>query len=341
MNIPNATDFGYYVTKYLSDYLPHQTGASKNTLLSYRDTFSLLLEYLEKVRKMSSDKITIAQLDGKLIADFLAWLQTARKYSVSSRNHRLAVLRAFFKYLQAQDPKYLSICQSVLGVKFKKTASKLPEFLTKEAIAALLDQPDIGTPDHYRDLIMLTLMYDTGARVQEIVDLRICDIKLNDFPSVTLTGKGSKTRSVPIMSRTAEMLERYIATLGLKEWELREPLFRNHRREKLTRNGVTYILAKYARQAHKKHPNLLPDSVSPHMLRHSKAMHMVQSGVNTIYIRDFLGHTNIKATEVYARADGEMKRIAIAKAGNEKITSRRQSWNNDAGLMAWLKDYGR
>jgi len=341
MNTPNTTDFGYYVTKYLADYLPNQTGARKNTLLAYRDTISVLLEYLEKVRRMPSDKITVAQIDGKLVAEFLQWLQTSRKYSVSSRNHRLAVLRAFFKFLQDQDPKYLSACQSVLGVKFKKTGAKPPEFLTKEAVAALLDEPDVGTPDHYRDLTMLTLMYDTGARVSEIVALRACDVKLNDFPSITLTGKGDKTRNVPVMARTAEMLERYIATLGLNDWQLREPLFRNHMQQKLTRNGVTYILSKYADQVRKKHPILLPDKVSPHMLRHSKAMHMVQSGVNIIYIRDFLGHSSIKATEIYARADGEMKRAAIARAGNEKIISRRQSWNNDVGLMAWLKACGK
>lgn len=332
----NSTDFGYYVAKYLSDYLPAQINASQNTILAYRDTFLLLLEYLEKVRGLSPDNLTVKVINTGLVMDFLSWLEAERCYSISSRNHRLAIIRAFFKYLQFEDPIYLAQCQAILGIKHKKTRSQSPQFMSSEAVAAILAEPDARTEDHYRDLMLLSLMYDTGARVQEICDLRICDVTLQDFPSITLTGKGNKTRNVPIMSKTAVMMERYVSTLNLSKEPPDTPLFRNHGKRKLTRNGITYILQKYVEQARVKAPHLLPGRVSCHMLRHSKAVHLVQSGVNIIYIRDFLGHTNIRATEIYARADGEMKRAALAKAGEKKVISAKQSWNRDPGLISWL-----
>ena len=336
----NGTDFGYYLTKYLSHYLPEQMNASKNTALAYRDTFLLLLGYLERVRKLSPDKLTVAGIDVGLVVDFLSWLESERGCSISSRNHRLAIIRAFFKYLQFEEPKYLAYCQAILGIRHKKTSSKSPEFLSGEAIAAILAEPDARTEDHYRDLMLLSLMYDTGARVQEVCDLRVCDVKLQEFPSITLTGKGNKTRNVPIMQKTATMMAHYISKFLSNETP-GTPLFRNHAKKKLTRNGITYLLKKYAGQARKKAPYLLPDKVTPHMLRHSKAVHLVQSGVNIIYIRDFLGHANIRATEIYARADGEMKRAALAKAGEKKVISARQAWNKDTGLVDWLKGFGK
>jgi len=337
----NSTDFGYYLTKYLSDYLPRQLNVSKNTMLSYRDAFSVLLEYLEKVCKLSPDKLTIACLDVGAVVGFLSWLEANRNYTVSSRNHRLAIIRAFFKYLQFENPKYLAHCQTIFGIRYKKTHSKSPDFMSKDAVSAILAEPDTRTVDHYRDLMLLSLMYDTGARVQEVCDLRICDVKLRDFPSITLTGKGNKTRNVPIMSNTAKMINRYISVLNLMNEPLDTPMFRNHSKQKLTRNGVTYILKKYANQARLKAPSLIPDKISAHMLRHSKAVHLVQAGVNIIYIRDFLGHSSIKATEIYIRIDGEMKRKALAKAGNLKISGTTQAWNNDTGLVAWLKAFGK
>jgi site-specific recombinase XerD len=337
----NCTDFGFYLTKYLSDYLPNQINASKNTTLAYRDTFALLLEYLEKVCKISPENLTITRLDAQLVANFLAWLESDRNYSISSRNHRLAIIRAFFKYLHFENPKYLAQCQDILGIRHKKTRSKPPAFLSKESVTAILAEPDTRTPDHFRDLTLLSIMYDTGARVQEICDLRVCDVNLGEFPSIMLTGKGNKSRNVPIMAKTSAMLEKYITALGLAAETTDLPLFRNHTKQKLTRNGITYILKKYVEQIRSKNSVLLPDKISPHMMRHSKAMHLVQAGVNIIYIRDFLGHTNIKATEIYARADGEMKRIALSKAGQEKISPNNASWSNDTGLVAWLKAFGK
>lgn len=337
----NRTDFGRYLMKYLSDYLPNQINASKNTIFAYRDAFSLLLEYLEKACGFSPNELTIESLDAETTVSFLSWLETAKGHSISSRNHRLAIIRAFFKYLQFEEPKYLAHCQTIFAIRYKKTQSKSPDFLSGKAVAAILSEADTRTEDHYRDLTLLSLMYDTGARVQEICDLRMCDMKLQSPPSVNITGKGNKMRNVPIMAKTATMIERYLSALNLLKEPPHAPLFRNHAKQKLTRSGITYLLQKYADKARAKDPSLIPDKISPHMFRHSKAMHLVQAGVNIIYIRDFLGHTNIRATEIYARADGEMKRAAIAKAGEKKVVSARQAWNNDPGLVAWLKDFGK
>lgn len=211
-------------------------------------------------------------------------------------------------------------------------------YLPLESIKGLLEQPERTTIQGKRDAVLLSLLYDTGARVQELVDLKVCDISLNDTVTIILTGKGGKSRIVPVMKPTGELLRQYIEGAGLYSPVYRHsPLFTNRGNKPLTRAGVTYILKKYAEQAAAQGVKDMSGEITPHWLRHSKAMHLLQSGVNLVYIRDLLGHSNISTTEIYARADEKMKRKALTEAYNSPTSLELPIWKKDKNLLDWLK----
>ena len=220
-----------------------------------------------------------------------------------------------------------------------KKADKPPlMYLPLDTIKGLLEQPDRTTIQGKRDAVLLSLLYDTGARVQELVDLKVCDVTLNETVTIILTGKGGKSRIVPVMKPTGELLKQYMEGSGLTSPVYgRNPLFTNRGNKPLTRAGVTYILKKYAAQAQAMGVKDISDEITPHWLRHSKAMHLLQSGVNLVYIRDLLGHSDISTTEIYARADEKMKRKALMEAYNSPTSDELPTWKKDKDLLDWLK----
>ncbi|MGC8604285.1 MAG: tyrosine-type recombinase/integrase, partial [Desulfomonilaceae bacterium] len=233
------TDFAYTLTSYLSKYLPGEVGASSNTIQSYRDTFSLLIKYCASVKSIPAEKLALNQLDRRLIEDFLNWLEVERKCAASTRNQRLAAIHAFFKYLQLEQPEALYHYQQVLAIPTKKSNKKSFNYLILDAIRKLLDMPDKNTKSGRRDLVLLSLIYDTGARVQEIADLKVADLRLHPPATVKLTGKGNKTRIVPIMEPMAKLLDQYLKDNNLSLPERNEyPLFCNSRGNKLSRSGI-------------------------------------------------------------------------------------------------------
>lgn len=205
----------------------------------------------------------------------------------------------------------------------------------------LLEQPDTSTRIGFRDMVLLSVLYDTAARVQELIDIKIKDVRLESPAVITLHGKGNKYRQVPIMNKTAELLKIYIKDYrqGRNIANGEQHLFVNQRKQPLSRWGVSHIIEKYVNSA-KKDPNfIVSHSITPHVFRHSKSMHMLQSGVNLIYIRDFLGHVDINTTEIYARADTEMKRKAIEVAYEDIMPTKDfDEWNKDDNLMKFLTE---
>jgi integrase/recombinase XerD len=336
------TDFAFHLTEYLSKYLPGRAGTSRNTICSYRDSFTLLLRFCSEEKAMAIEKIRLETLQKQLIDEFLTWLESHRGCSVSTRNQRLAAIHAFFRYIQLEEPGHLFLCQQILAIPMKRAASKTISYLTLEALKVILEEPDTSCFMGRRDLVLLSLMYDTGTRVQEIADLVAADVRLENPPTVKVTGKGNKSRLVPLMSPTAKLLDQYMSEHDLKSIAHRSyPLFQNRSHDKLTRAGITYILKKYVDEARLHHPELIPKVVSPHCFRHSKAMHLLQAGVNLVYIRDLLGHVSIKTTEVYARADSQMKRNALEGAYQATTPSEMPVWQKNQELLKWLKDLGR
>lgn len=332
------TDFAYLLTNYLSNYLPGQRNLSTNTIKSYRDTFTLLLKYCKECKGIEIEKLALQSFSRQLTEDFLTWVQTVRNNSISTRNQRLAAIHAFFRYVQLESPQHLFLCQQILSIPFKRQVQPAINYLSFEGIQAILAQPDLTTYSGRRDLVLLSLLYDTGARVQELADITVRDVRLTEPCTIKLTGKGRKTRIVPLMSKTAAILRDYISERNLDALPLlSHPLFCNRVNQKLTRAGIAYILNKYVQLAKELKPEHLPEKISPHGLRHSKSVHLLQSGVNLVYIRDLLGHVDLKSTQIYAKADSEMKRKALEAAYKNAAPQNIPNWQDDDALLSWLK----
>ncbi len=336
-------DFAYAMTNFFYSYLLSQCRASENTVLAYRDTFKLLLRFAEKKQGVKPEKLTLSMINSSFIQAFLEWLEKDCANSKSTRIQRLSVIHAFFRYLLHERPDLALGCQEILNIKIKSKPKATVNYLSVEAVTAILSEPNSKDRYGLRDLALLGLMYDIGGRVSEITGLRVSAIRLRKPPVVTVLGKGCKLRVCPLSPAIANNLEKYMTVWGLDQADkTNEPLFANHQGLQISRAGAAYILEKYTERARRKNPVLFPEEVSPHVLRHSKAMHLLQSGVNLIYIRDWLGHVSIKTTEIYARANPEMKRAALEKAAVAVIPRNAlPPWAEDESLMNFLKGIGR
>jgi len=293
-----TTDFAKYLTRFFTEYLVGERGASSHTIRSYSDTFTLVLTYMDKVRHIAADRLTLTHFYRETVLDFLDWLQKERKCANSTRNQRLAALHSFFTYMQYEDVKHLEQWQNILSIKVKRQERRSSvNYLTVEGIKFVLEQIPVNTKEGRRNLALLALLYDSGARVSELINLSPSSLSLNKPCYVTLWGKGNKKRIVPLQIEQVRSLISYMKENHLDSPAYNQhPLFTNNRGEKLTNSGVTYILNLYATNARILKPDLIPEKVSPHTLRASKAMHLLQSGVNLVYIRDILGHVSIQTT---------------------------------------------
>lgn len=330
------TDLAQHLTGFFTEYLSGIRNLSKNTIRAYRDTFRLLLVFYSEIYAIPPEKLVIKKMDDKTIILYLDWLQKERNCTNSTRNQRLAAIHTFFRYLQLQDPELLLLCQKILLIPFKKAPKITIKHLTAEHTKLLLAQPDVSTASGKRDMVLLSVLYDTGARVQEICDLRVRDIRLEPPALVILTGKGCKTRHVPLLGNTINLLRNYMEVHDLlKNGKQDKPLFFNQRHVALTRAGITHILQKYADKLKCQGVSL---KITPHILRHSKAMHLLQAGINIIYIRDILGHVSIQTTEMYARVDLETKRKALENAYSDMTPENLPNWNQDKNLLDFLEN---
>lgn len=328
-----TNEFPRILSDFLLKELPIVRNQSGNTITSYRDTYIRLLGYFRDVVLINPEKIRICDLTAGRITEFLNWLEHECGNSISTRNQRLAAIHSLFRYMQLQAPEYLFQCQQVLAIPYKKAEKKQVGYLSEEETKALLALPNTSVQKGRRDQVLLTLLYDSGARVQELADLRVGDLRLDAPVQVKLTGKGRKTRSVPLMDKTAALLKQYLSEQRLDSPACYEqPLFFNSQGKKLTRQGIAYILKKYASECGIK-------EISPHKIRHTKAMHLTEADVNPIFIRDFLGHTDLKVTEVYSKTSIKMKKAALdkLKSGKDVIPEKStEDWTDDKSLLAWL-----
>lgn len=335
-----TSDFSRFLTQYLTHYLPVQRNLSSNTIRSYRDMFKLLLIFCRDEKGLNIAKLNLAKLDKKCIEDFLLWLTNTRGSSPSTYNQRLCAIHAFFAYVMTEEPAYMEQCILISNIPSMVSPAPPAQYLTPEKLKHLLSMPDTSTAKGRRHLVLLTVLYDTAARVSELVDICMRDVRL-DFPAViTLHGKGGKIRTVPLMKQTTELLRSYFAENHIDVRRNPDmPLFWNGSRHKLTRSGITYIVRKYADMARETDTGI-PTKISPHVFRHTKAMHMVQANVNPVFIKDYLGHADISTTEVYARADNEAKRAALEKATAHLDLPKASHWEQDTELIEWLSSLG-
>lgn len=331
------TIFARILQKYLVQYLPMQRNVSVNTIKSYRDTLTLFLRYCRDEQGWALERFEVDAFTPMLVEAFLGYLDTQRGCGIRTRNQRLAALHAFARYLQAEQVSCLEACQRIIAVPFKRHALPEMHYLTSDEMQCLLAQPNLHTMTGRRDAVLLSLLYDSGARVQELIDLTVRDVRLEPPAQVRLTGKGCKTRIVPLMSQTVDLLRHHVEEHRLDQPGARDqPLFLNRRHVRFTRAGIAHLIQKYAAMARRQMPTL-PEHVTPHTFRHTKAMHLLQAGVPLIIIRDFLGHADIKTSEVYARADLEMKRSALEKLAPVVTPHGLPSWRTDGELLQWLR----
>jgi integrase/recombinase XerD len=330
-----ATDFAVCLRRFLTGHLAGMRGYSPNTISSYRDAFKLLICYFRDERCIPPEKLTLDLIDAAAVTAFIGWLQASRHNSPSTRNQRLAAIDSFFSWMQTQDPARMACCQDILQIPATKHDQPAIAHLSVQQTRQLLALPNRLTRNGRRDATLLATLYDTAARVQELADLTVRDIRLDDPAIVALTGKGRKTRHVPIDQNTTVLLAAYLDERQLdRPGRGDHPVFYNQHRAKLSRGGITWILRKYQAQA--ADPALQTARLSPHILRHSRAMHLYDADVPLPYIRDILGHVDLSTTEIYARASTEAKRKALEGVYADIVTTDLPEWNQDPELLNWL-----
>lgn len=323
----------YYVQNYLMSYLISQRGYGTNTVASYRDTFKLLFRFY-KTEGKSTVKLSLVDLDRACILKFLHWLETERKNAVSTRNVRLAHFKSFFGYVLSLSPEMAEHCRQVIVIPFKKTEKKPPAYLTETETKILLQTPDSGSPAGLRHTAILALLYDSACRVQELISLNVSDVTLGRICKIYVKGKGGKYREIPILPETGKILRQYISVYCLQP---ENPLFVNKQGNRLTRAGIAYIMNSYVSNTNEKHSKR---GISPHLLRHSKATHLVTHGVNIYDIRDFLGHESVATTQVYLTSNPEVTRAAIENAALRTVPDGTEYYSHEvkADLLTFLDE---
>ena len=322
--------------QFFLNYLPHQRSTSPHTVQSYRDSLKLLLKFtVDRVgdgRQLEVEHITVER-----VIAFLEHLETARNNGASTRNVRLSAIHSFFRYLGAQYVQHLALSQRILSIPFKRTVCREIQHLEQSEIKAVVNGIDRSTPAGRRDHALLSLLFNSGARVSEVVALKAYDIRLSSPPQVLLRGKGKKERTCPLWIETANVLRDYMDEQQIAPHEAKG-VFLNQYGQPLTRFGIRLIVKKHVRNATAQMPSLRQKRLHPHSLRHSTAIFLLRSGVDLSTIAHWLGHVSVNTTNKYLKVDMEAKREALAKA---KPLFRRNGktgdWRKNPNLIEWLQ----
>jgi integrase/recombinase XerD len=335
MNKPTPNLLGAIIRDYFTDHLPRLRGSSPHTIHSYRDSIALMLRFLSSHHGKPITQLDLDDVDPPGILAFLSHLEKERKNGAPTRNVRLSAIHALFHFVASRNPEHLELTQRVLGIPFKRTQQRVIDYLEYEEIESVLKAIDRTTEQGTRDYALVSTMFNTGARVQEVADLRVHDLQLVRPYQVRLFGKGRKERYCPLWPQTASVL-RSLCKVRRVEAEPEAHVFVNHRGMTLSRFGIRYILKRCLERASDDAPTLRKKRLHPHSLRHSTAVALLKSGVDLSTISHFLGHASPTTTNRYAKVDLEMKRKAIARV---KPVSRRQRtpWSKDGTILDWLE----
>ncbi len=326
-------DLAPLITAFFVRHLAAERNVSPHTIAAYRDTLKLLLRFARDRAHRALATLRFEDLTPDLILQFLTHLEADRGNTIRTRNARLAAIHSFFGYVLEREPALATACHRVLAIPVKKTTRPLLGYLTEAELAHLLAQVDRMTSDGERDYLLLALLYDTGARIQELLALTPGDCRLSAPAFVRVHGKGRRERLCPLLPQTARLITQFLARTQAPD--AATPLLCNRRGERLTRHGARYLLVKYLRRARASMATLNRSGISPHTLRHTKAMHLLQSGIPPVTIKDFLGHADVKSTEIYVQADLGMKREALALVGSPVRRSKGPRLPED--LLRWLE----
>jgi integrase/recombinase XerD len=324
------------VESFFIAYLPRQRGASAHTVRAYRDALKLLFEFVAQRLGRGVASLELKDLDAATIAHFLDHIEAARSNSAVTRNCRRAAIRSFFKHLVRNDLAHSQQYMQVLAIPAKKARQRPAAYLEADDVRAIIANPDRRTAGGWRDYTLLLFLYNCGARVSEAAGVRWDDLQLSPSRQVRLRGKGKKERLLPLWRETADALHRL---RGIAKAEDRQHVFLNRHGQPLTRDGIAYILHKHATAVARERPTLARKQITPHVMRHSCAVALLQSGTDVTVIRDYLGHASVATTDRYITTNLRMKREAMQSfwkhAGIEP--SNTKPWKPKANLLAFLQ----
>jgi site-specific recombinase XerD len=323
-----------FIKRFFSHYLPVQKGLAVNTILAYRDAIKLLLCYASDTLNKSVEQLCVEDIDESLVLDFLEHVESTRGCTPRTRNARLAAIRAFFSFIAREEPCLLLHCQKIRTIPLKRTEHKTVDYLEENQMQALLDSVDINARNGVRDKALLLLLYNTGARVSESVQLKMADLRLDGTAQVKLLGKGQKYRSCPLWPETVEALQDYLKQRTAKDPAVQQ-LFLNANGSPITRFGVRHIIGKYATLAKNQCPSIAAKAVNPHTIRHTTAMHLLRAGNDVNMVSYWLGHADTNTTHIYVEIDMEMKRRMLQKAGAPAV-KKPLPWQKP-DVLQWLK----
>jgi len=328
----------HHVQKYFQDYLRVQRGVSAHTIYAYRDALKLFLSFLAKSKNRHVTKLSSDDLNAEAVLAFLIHLEGERGNKTVTRNLRLSALRTFFRYLASQDTLRAGQHQRVISLPIKQTSRGTMPYLEIQEVKTILSLIGQDSASDRRDYVLLSFLYNTGARVQEVCDLRVEDVHFGPPPVVVITGKRRKTRIVPLWQETVTLLKSYLDERGIAD-KAGEKIFVSARRVPLTRFGVRYIVQRRASAAISQCPDLAHKKIGPHTLRHTTAMHLLQSGVELTLIKSWLGHVKLATTHAYIEIDLAMKRKALSlySPASDQNRLRRILKQND-NLIEWLNE---
>jgi len=328
-----AAAFPDLLHRFFHEWAGHERNLSRHTVLSYRDTWRLFLRFLGERHHRPIVALSLADMDAAAVRAFLQYLENERKVSIGTRNCRLSALHAFFAFVAQREPTAVAQCAEIARIPTKKTARPEMCYLEADEVEAILRQPDQSKAEGQRDYALLAFLYNTGARIQEALDVTPGAIRFESPAQVELLGKGKKTRICPLWPETVALLK---ALLKRKPREKNEPIFINCYGRPLGAAGVRFKLNEYVQCATKKTPSLAKKDVSPHTFRHAAGVMLVSAGTDVTVIRSFLGHERLDTTNIYARANLETKRKALEQASPTARPGKPPRWKRDPQILMWL-----
>mgnify|MGYP001624662356 CR=1 FL=1 len=326
--------FSKLVQEFLTSYLIGECNYSINTKSSYSTTFYLLLEFMNKEKNIKPNKIEIESITKEVIIQFLDWLETDRSVSIQTRNQRLACIKSFYKYVQTNEPDLFESCSQVLSIKNKKVPNKMISYFTENEIKIMINH--LNSIKDLKKLTIVCVLYETGARVSEFINIKVSDLNLSDNANITLYGKGNKIRIVPISQELVKLVNKYLKEVYINYGD--DYLFYSNYKKKYSRYSINKIIKKIVLKLNSIYPDKFKGNYHPHSFRHTKATHLYNNGTPLLYVKEFLGHSTITSTEIYATPDSKKQREEILRNSESISTKNKYSNTKKETLDNWLKN---
>ena len=328
-------DFSIYLKDFFQIYLPETRKLSPRTIITYKYSFIKLLNFFDQQKNIKSDKILLDMFNVELVEEFINWLLNNENNTETTVNNRLTAIKSFFQFVSIHNVEYLNLYASFKNLKTLKSKEKIIEYLSIDEIKLLFSIPNSQNKKELKELSILTLLYESAIRVSELCNLKLENLVISTTSTITIiNGKGNKSRIVPISNDVAQILRKYIITYQIDEQDY---LFTNHKNMQYTRWGINYIIQKYINKAKKLNENEFKIKVTPHIFRHTKAMHLLDAGIPLSTIEKLLGHSSIKSTEIYAKANPKKLEEAININSQAIKIKRKYNKNKENNLLEWLK----